>query len=239
MQLGTLTWPEVAALPRDIVVVFPFGALEQHSHHLPLMTDALIVSALAERLEQARSERVLLAPTMWLGASEDHLMFPGTLDSGLRIHIYTVMELAASLARHDFAKFLMLNGHGGNVETIQIANRLLKAKFTEATFACANYWQTAEAEIAALLETQRGLGHACELETSLLLATHPELVRFERAEPDGVKLPPALRGVRVARNFAERTQHGGFGDPTAASGEKGERLLAAIVARLVEVVDAL
>lgn len=239
MHLSELTWKDVDALSREVLVVLPFGALEQHSHHLPLLTDSLIVTAIAQRLERVRSERVLLAPTFWIGASEDHLMFPGSLDCGLQLHVDLVVEQASSLARHGFQKFVMLNGHGGNVETIQVANRMLKERFPHGTFACANYWQVAAAEINGLLETQRGLGHACELETSIILATHPQLVRTEATRPDGVKLPPALRGVRVARTFAERTQHGGFGDPTTASAEKGERLLAAIVQRLVEVVDVL
>lgn len=239
MRLGELKWIEVDALARDGLVVIPFGSLEQHGYHLPLLTDTLIATALAERLARERPDRVLLAPTLWVGASEDHLAFPGSLDTGLKLHIDAVVECAGALARHDWRKFMLLNAHGGNSETLQAADRILKEQFPSATFVCANYWQVAEAEINAILETQRGLGHACELETSILLATHPKLVCLDRAQPDGIRLPASLRGARVARTFAERTRRGGFGDPTAASAEKGERLIGAITRRLLEVVDEL
>ena len=88
------------------------------------------------------------------------------------------------------------------------------------------------------------MGHACELETSLMLSHRPELVRRERAEPDApAEISPfetkdmfAPGAVSVTKPFKEISRHGGFGDPTTASAEKGKLILAAILARLVEVI---
>jgi len=88
------------------------------------------------------------------------------------------------------------------------------------------------------------MGHACELETSLMLATRPDLVRRDRMEADGpTRLSPfegrdmfAPGVVSVSKPFRELSRHGGIGDPTSASAGKGEHIFAAIVSRLEEVV---
>jgi creatinine amidohydrolase len=88
------------------------------------------------------------------------------------------------------------------------------------------------------------MGHAGELETSLVLATKPDLVHTAKLAPDGMGMRSRFlyRDMLVPGtvstwwNPAESTDHGGEGDPTSASAEKGERFFTAIVGRLVEVV---
>ncbi|MCH8840098.1 MAG: creatininase family protein, partial [Planctomycetes bacterium] len=80
MRYGEKRWIDIDAMDKDrVVVVCPIGSLEQHGHHLPLLTDTNLVTEVAERVEKKLSDKVLLTPTLWLGASDHHLDFPGTV----------------------------------------------------------------------------------------------------------------------------------------------------------------
>lgn len=241
MKLAEMTWPQVQGLPRqDVLVVFPIGSCEQHSHHLPFLTDTLLVTAVAEELERRHPQEVLLLPTQWLGASQHHMPFPGTLTASTETHLRLLTETIESLVAAGFRRFLVLNGHGGNEDTMRLALREMKARRPQLLLAAASYWEPALPLFQTLLEGPlKREGHACELETSLMLALYPHLVRSEAIANDGRFLPGDLRGVYVALTFAERTFHGGLGYAEQASAEKGGRLLEAILSRLEEVVRAL
>src|SRR5687767_11970997 len=75
MKLSELTWPAIAALPKDTPVVFPVAALEQHGGHMPLFTDSLLCGEVVRRVEERLGDRVLFAPLLWLGNSDHHLDF--------------------------------------------------------------------------------------------------------------------------------------------------------------------
>ena len=239
MILSELTSPEVADLSRDPVVLMPVGSLEQHGLHLPVFTDTLLVDAVAARVEAALPDRILRLPTQWMGASAHHLAYPGTLTCGLDTHVRLLVETAEGLLRHGFLKFFILNGHSGNIDTMRMANRQLKIDHPEGTFAGASYWEMAGPEIASILRGPRKeIGHSDEVETSLMLALHPEKVRTDRLRDDSMEFPPEMRGVSLAFNFDEVTETGQIGYATRASTETGERLLEAIVRRSVEAVNA-
>src|SRR5262249_40376502 len=104
----------------------------------------------------------------------------------------------------------------------------------------ASYWEIAEKELAALAEGPRKvMGHACEFETSMILALRPDLVRREEIRDDPPTSDPALRGLYLAGDFQQRTDHGAVGYPERASAEKGRAMLEAAVSRVAEVVEAL
>ena len=81
MNLVDLAWPEVAALSRDMPVVIPVAAVEQHGHHLPVVTDSLLLGEIVARVSRRLGDAVLFAPLQWLGNSHHHLDFPGTLSA--------------------------------------------------------------------------------------------------------------------------------------------------------------
>src|SRR4051812_29303804 len=121
MKLAELTWPNVEALSREVVVVIPTGSLEQHGPHLPLFTDSLIVTAVANAVEQAIPDSILLTPTLWLGASGHHLRFPGSLSADFDSYEGAILSVVQSLLPHGFHKFYVLNGHGGNSSPNDVA----------------------------------------------------------------------------------------------------------------------
>ncbi len=247
MILDHMTWPEIDAIDRDgTVAVGCIAATEQHSHHLPLATDHIIGSAILQRLHEAAADRVLVLPTVWLGVSSAHMGFAGSLTTSPRHLIDTACDLGESVLRHGFKKVLFVNSHDDNQPALTVAVQDLADRHEGATIVAANYWTIAARDLNDLRESPPGgIGHAGELETSIVLAIAPDLVHMDRAEPDGSQpassfsqgemlLPPK---VTVPRPFSAFTTHGGFGDPTLATAEKGERFLDAIVRRLAALCE--
>src|SRR5437667_5881992 len=97
MQLSDLKWPDIAALSRDVPVVVPIAALEQHGRHMPLFTDSLLLGEVVRRVKEPLGSRVLFTPLMWLGNSHHHLDFPGTLSASPRVYLDMLIDLAENL----------------------------------------------------------------------------------------------------------------------------------------------
>ncbi len=246
MYLYNLASPQVSNLDRNMVVVVPFGSVEQHSLHLPLGTDSIIGEAIARRLEQELPERVLVLPMMWLGCSRHHMDFAGSLTAEIETFIDVGEQLVSSMAEHGFRNFILLNSHGGNVNKVSLMAEKLRYKLGPTVkVAAVTYWHLIGEEIQAIRETPLGgMGHSGELETSVMLVVNPELVRRDLFDADGPEKRSKFEGcdmfasgtVSVAKPFKEMSRHGGIGDPRKASKEKGERILSAITAKLSEVV---
>lgn len=247
MLLKDLTWPKVKALDFErLVVVFPTGSFEQHGPHLPFTTDTDIVSAVAAGVERGHADRVLLTPTLWPGLSTHHMHFPGTLDVPQMAYIELVVELGKSIANMGAKRVFILNGHGGNDTPLRAALRELKTAVPEIRFVFASYWTLAANTLRAVRESELGgMGHACEMETSIMLHLCPERVHLERAVRDGPTHSDEFRkaDMQYARpvffvnEFHEVTQSGVMGHPDLASAEKGKRFLDGIVAEVSKFVE--
>jgi creatinine amidohydrolase len=241
MKFHEMTFPQLRALPRErTVVLAPIAACEQHSHHLPTITDTVLVSGVAEGVERRLPDQLLLLPTLWLGASSHHLRFGATLSAEVDTHVNMLCDLLTPLLEDGHQRILVLNGHGGNIDTMHVALRRLQPRFRRHILTAASYWELADKELASLAEGPRKtMGHACEFETSMMLALRPELVQRDVIRDDPPHDEPALRGLFLADDMRQKTDHGGVGYPERASPEKGEALLAAAIERTVEVVRVL
>ena len=241
MKFHEMTYPQLQQVPRaSTVVVAPIAACEQHSRHLPTYTDTLLVTGVADGVEQRLPREVLQLPTLWFGASSHHLRFGGTLSAEVDTHIQMLCDLLVPLLDDGYQRVLVLNGHGGNIDTMQVALRRLQPRYRDRLVTAASYWDLAEKELAALAEGPRKtMGHACEFETAMMLALRPDLVHREDIQDDPPEDDPALRGLYVAEDMWQRTDHGAVGYPQRATAEKGRAFLAAAVDRAVEVVQAL
>ena len=240
MRFAEMTAPEIHCLSRDdALVVAPIAACEQHSRHLPVFTDSILVGAVADGVERNLPGRVLLLPVLWMGASEHHLHFGGTLTASLSTYELMLIELLTPLLRDGFRRVMLLNGHGGNIDPLRVALRRLDTVFPTAVLTGAAYWEIAEAEIGALCTGPRKtMGHACEIETSLIMALSPDLVRKDKIKDDPDTTPSSTSGLFWARDFARRTDHGTVGHPEQADAEKGRKMLDAIVAKVTGAVEA-
>jgi creatinine amidohydrolase len=229
-----------------LIVIFPTGSFEQHGPHLPFTTDTDIVTAIAEVLEQKMADRVLLLPTLWPGLSTHHMHFPGTMDVPQPVYIHLISELGKSITSMGAKKVFILNGHGGNDTPLRAALRELKTAAPQTRFVFASYWSLAAKTLRDVRESEPGgMGHACEMETSVMLALDPNRVHLERAVRDGPTHtdPYRIADMQVGRpiffvnEFDEVTKSGVIGHPDLASAEKGKRFLDGIVSEVSAFVE--
>jgi creatinine amidohydrolase len=241
LEWARLKASELRALAaQDAIVVVPVAAMEQHGPHLPVMVDSLLCAEVALRTARRVAPRqpVVVAPTVWSGLSEHHMPFGGTFTLDFPTFCALLRCLCRSLVRHGFQRIFLLNGHGGNRFALRVVVDELTGELG-AALATATYWEPAAGLFARILEQQPGVQHACEAETSMVLALHPELVDQARvAEAKFIEPPHAVsqRGAHLWRSFAGRTPTGVIGDPTAASAAKGERLLDAAAEAIAELL---
>lgn len=227
MQLTDMTWPRIAALDRDTPVVFPVAALEQHGHHMPLFTDSLLLGEVIRRTAERFAERVLFAPLQWLGNSDHHLDFPGTLSADPRTYLNLLNNLLDNFVFHGFRRLVFVNGHGGNDvpgKQAVFESRQRYRHRADLLLLFATYWNLGSVpqQVDSRLHQQQ-MGHACEWETSMMLRLAPHLVGEVHnlaAVPFGNPFEPAARGWITK----DRTVPGHIGEPSAATAEKGETL---------------
>ncbi len=249
MKLEQLTWPDIKSLDqKEMAVVLPVAAVEQHGHHLPLGTDSYITTGISESLDGAASDRILLLPTQKVGSSPHHLVFPGTLTLSSRTFLDVICETVESLEEAGFTKFILLNGHGGNQALLNVAVQEIRLKNPHVQALHATYWPLAAKEFAEIRDSEAGgMGHAGEMETSVMLKLHPDLVKKHLYVKDGESCPSEFDHkdmlqpgkVGVFRFWDEWSETGVLGDPTKATAEKGERFIEAATRALVKLVDDL
>lgn len=238
MILADMTWKEVEALDRDVVVLIPTGSLEQHGAHLPLLTDSLLASAVSTEVERRVGDKALLTPCVWLGASGHHLNFAGTCSASMEGYIAALTSIIESLARHRFNRFLVVNGHGGNTSPNDVALRALKEKNPNLTLGHCGYDLYAQAAIAESMDgPEKGMQHACEAETSLMMYLYPDKVRTDLRRDDGLRSDPSTRSL--VKMWDEVSEEGSFGFAAKANAEKGKVIFDASVAGVVAEVEAI
>lgn len=245
MELIELSWPAVAALSKDTPVVFPIAALEQHGHHLPLFTDSLLLGEVLRRAKGPVAERVLFAPLQWLGNSDHHLDFAGTLSAPPRTYLDLLNGLAENFVRHGFRRLVFINGHGGNDVPGRQAIFELRQRHRDRNnllFLLATYWNLNcrrrgnESQTSAPAFHQQEMGHACEWETSMMLRLAPHLVGdYKAAKPveQGMPFAPAAQGWTTR----DRTTPGHIGSPHLATAEKGEHLFTTFAADMAQFLE--
>jgi creatinine amidohydrolase len=216
----------------NAVVILPIASIEQHGPHLPTMTDTRLGHAVALRAAQkaSASRPVVVTPVVWSGLSEHHMPFGGTLTISHATFRALLRDLILSITRHGFRDILISNSHGGNIIAMQQICDELSVEIP-ATLVATTYPAEASAEVQAILEDQEGMQHACEAETSMMMALEGDLVdssdlaSLASKAADG---PSFLRAGRASyrwRPFTHMTGNGVAGNPARSSAQKGEQLI--------------
>jgi creatinine amidohydrolase len=236
MKYGELSWIDIQD-HHEKVVVLPVGSLEQHGHHLPMLTDSMIAEGILTEVEKELNGDILCLPMLWVGCSEHHLGYAGTISLRPEIYQGMIEDILESLIKAGFRRIFILNAHGGN-ETPGILAlyqvELRHKDIPDLWLAFGSWMVIVGKKFSEVPDLQQDrVIHACEIETSLILTLHPALVRMAQAQGAVIPFeshfytPDFSKGSRVVvpRSFDELSQTGAFGFPEKATNEKGEKVL--------------
>ncbi|MEW2512952.1 creatininase family protein [Streptomyces sp. NPDC046870] len=243
VQWNRLTAAQLRALAaQDAVVLLPVGATEQHGPHLPTGVDDFLAAEVCRRAALLASEHtgVVVTPSIPTGLSEHHMAFGGTLTLSLPTLHALLRDVCRSVTRAGFSRILIVNGHGGNMTALNALTTELTAELAT-PIAFASYFGAGREVVRDTLETQDGLMHACEGETSMMMAAYPELIHHEHlAEAHGprITLPAeSTEPVYMAVSFDRITKSGVAGDARVASPQKGETMLSGCARALADIIQ--
>ncbi len=219
---------------RGKVVLLPIGHTEQHGYHAPLSTDTLIIEAIGRGTEQAVPEQAVCLPVFPYGVSTHRRSFPGTFNVGGRAFEDFWLATVDTLVGRGFTRFYLMSGHGGNSSFLVNVVKYAGEKYPH-IFCATSFLYLSGPKGVASLEAKRqsplgGMGHACELETSLMLHLRPDLIHLERAvdETDFITTPSYymdwIEGGALTANppWEDDTRTGAYGAGSLGTGEKGK-----------------
>jgi creatinine amidohydrolase len=205
------------------VALLPVGSFEQHGDYLPLATDTIVACAVAREI--ARQYRVMLLPPITVSCSHEHAAWRGTISISARTLHHVVTDIAESLAASGVQRLALISGHGGNYVLGNVAQEASVHGPRMAVFPQWPEWDKARQD-AGLESNGHEDMHAGEIETSILLATYPDVVRPGNETADWTADDrPHLLTV----GMAGYTKSGVIGRPSLGTRAKGEGVLASLV----------
>lgn len=238
MELKLSTWQEVESyLEESSAIVLPIGSTEQHGPNGLIGTDALCPEVLA--LELGKRTGALIAPTISIGMAQHHLAFPGSITLKPTTLIQVIFDIVNSLSRQGFDSFYFLNGHGGNIATVNAAFSEIYAQSSfesqpagERALRCRlrNWW-----ELNGVMKLSRELfgdadgSHATCGEVSLTQYAYPESIKSAIMDPPIAPTGP----IHDAQDYRRRFPDGRIGsNPALANPDAGQKLFEKALAGL-------
>lgn len=230
---------------RDKVVLVPVGHTEQHALHLPLNVDTVCIEAVAQGTATAVPDQAVCLPVMPYGVSMHYRAFAGTLNAGGRAFEDFYLAVVDALVSRGFERLYLLSGHGGNTSFLVNVVKYAGERHPHAFIATAFLYLSGAQGVAALekhrLSKIGGMGHACELETSLMLYLRPDLVDMSKVvdETDFIATPNYymdwVEGGALVANppWEDDTRTGAYGSGSLATAEHGKIWLEAAIAEKV------
>lgn len=238
MKLPSRHWSDLATIDLEQadmaaqIAVLPLAATEQHGPHLPLGTDVHIMEGYLSRVYRLLPDdlRAIFLPVQTIGCSTEHRDFAGTLSLTARSALAAWSDIAESASRAGCRKLVIVNAHGGNSALIDILKQQLRAEHHMLVVSAS--WQRFgyPAGLFSNAELTYGI-HGGDVETSLMLAFRPHLVRMELARSVGsssLVMERKFAWLRTGRSTGfgwmsqDLSAEGVVGNAAAATAEKGE-----------------
>lgn len=240
---------------KNTLVLIPLGALEQHGNQAPLGTDAIIAEAMVERLrdELPADFPMLVFPVLPIGLSTEHRNFCGSITFKPDTYYHVLYDISVSLIHHGFQKLVFLICHGGNAPVVQLLSRELRSEFPQVWPFYLSSGAFGDPEVQATIsEGNIWDFHGGEMETSMVMAVDPSLVKLETAVPGKPATFEHTKAVKAYGSAAlgwvsedwvdpQGNPIGIGGDPSGATAEKGRIILRvsakSLVPALLEIRD--
>lgn len=230
-----LTWPEVKKAMAEGVdtVVFAVGSTEQHGPHLAISCDTVIGETLSEMVAR-KLGNAFVAPAVRVGCSQHHMAFPGTISIDPPVLQEILLGYLATLFQHGFARVVMIPSHGGNFATVNEVARIGRGKWPDnqvVAFGDLKALLDASFKVAEELGVSNGEAgiHAGEIETSIMLLRHPELVDMQKAEAGYTGEFDSIIPDLLQHGVARVSKNGILGNARPAKAEHGRIYLDAWV----------
>jgi creatinine amidohydrolase len=240
--LSETTWKTIKATEYQVAVL-PWGAAEAHNYHLPYGTDnyesAHIADESARRAWEAGA-RVAVLPTIPFGVNTGQLDIRLCINMNPSTQALVLGDVVRSLQVQRIRKLVVLNGHGGN-DFRQMIREL--HPWSDVFVSTVNWWSCVDPKPFF----DAAGDHGGELETSLMMEIHPDLVLPLKDAGEGKAKSFRMAGIRDGVAWAQRewtkiTEDTGVGDPSRATREKGARFRDAVCEKiskyLVELAEA-
>ena len=229
-ELSHSSFPGVSS--RTEVAVMVTGALEAHGMHLPLATDTILPTYLAERI--AAKTRAIVLPSIPFGDSWHFTNFEGTISIAPDALIGFYSSVMTGVFKHGFKYLVVLNGHGGNIPVLTIAAK--NATETGQRVVVIVNWYKELAEAARKLVAETPMGHAAEDETSEVMHVRPDLVDLSKAESHRVVTKFTIISGMSREELLPSAM---YGDPRKATPEKGKLIMEQAEEELIKLVQQL
>ncbi|RUM23605.1 creatininase family protein [Rhizobium vallis] len=239
--------PAFAPGGRRTIAVLPLGAHEQHGPHLPFETDTLIAEGIVGRLKIALPAGlpVIFLPAESVGYSIEHMDVEGTKTLAFDEAVNRWLSIAEGLAKQEIRKFVMLNAHGGNSPITSIVATEARVRF--GMLAVATSWTRFGLPDGVVTPEEKAIGiHGGDIETSVMLALHPDRVDMAKAADFSSRQTDFAARFKHLRAYgphafgwkmSDLNSQGVAGNAAVATAEKGEALIAHAVKGLVELLE--
>ncbi len=245
---NNLSTEEIAKLSRNVIIIAPFSATEQHGPHLPVGTDRIILDRIIEEFckKNQKNRNFIVLPNLCIGSSSEHSDFEGTISVNSINYIKFCINYLETIFSKKFSKFVFLNSHGGQTNHIEIIAKELKSKFPKSKIVKANYFLFDGYEhIISTNELKHGY-HGGEFETSLMLYLSKENVKVNKIFKG--KLSPDYKSnqiigyeknIKLQWDTHNISKSGIIGNPNNANAIKGSKLVKVAISTIEKIIKEL